>query len=53
LARQGKTKAARAQLAQVYDWFTEGFDTADLSEAKLLLEDLGRGIAGRPSSARE
>ena len=49
LARQGKTKAAHALLAEVYGWFTEGFDTADLSEAKVLLEDLGRGIVGRPS----
>ena len=49
LARQGKTKAAQALLAEVYGWFTEGFDTADLSEAKGLLEDLGRGIVGRPS----
>jgi hypothetical protein len=27
-------------LAQVYGWFTEGFDTADLKEAKLLLDEL-------------
>jgi hypothetical protein len=31
----------RAVLAPVYDWFTEGFDTADLLEAKTLLEELG------------
>ena len=29
----------------VYDWFTEGFDTADLQEAKALLDDLDRGPA--------
>jgi predicted ATPase len=28
-------------LAPIYGWFTEGFDTADLQEAKALLEDLG------------
>jgi predicted ATPase len=38
---QGKGDAARELLAPIYDWFTEGFDTADLQEAKVLLEDLG------------
>jgi predicted ATPase len=38
--RQGKRQAARALLAPVYGWFTEGFDTADLQEAKTLLEAL-------------
>ena len=28
-------------LAEIYNWFTEGFDTADLREAKALLEELG------------
>jgi hypothetical protein len=28
-------------LADIYGWFTEGFDTADLKEAKALLEELG------------
>jgi predicted ATPase len=39
--QQGKREAARALLAPVYGWFTEGFDTADLQEAKALLEELG------------
>jgi predicted ATPase len=39
--RQGKRDAARQMLAEVYGWFTEGFDTADLQEAKALLESLG------------
>ena len=39
--RQGKRDDARALLAPIYGWFTEGFDTADLQEAKALLEDLG------------
>jgi predicted ATPase len=38
--RQGKRDAARQLLAEVYGWFTEGFDTADLQEAKALLEEL-------------
>ncbi len=38
--RQGKTGEARALLAPVYDWFTEGFDTADLKDAKALLDEL-------------
>jgi hypothetical protein len=29
-------------LADIYNWFTEGFDTADLKEAKALLEELSR-----------
>jgi predicted ATPase len=39
--RQGKCAAARQLLAPVYGWFTEGFDTPDLQEAKALLEALG------------
>ncbi len=39
--RQGKRDAARALLAPLYAWFTEGFDTRDLVEAKALLEELG------------
>ena len=38
--RQGKRKAAHNLLAPVYGWFTEGFDTADLKDAKALLEEL-------------
>ena len=34
---QGKLQQARELLAPVYDWFTEGFDTLDLKEAKALL----------------
>jgi predicted ATPase len=40
--QQGKPAEARALLAPVYSWFTEGFDTADLQEAKALLEALSR-----------
>jgi predicted ATPase len=38
--QQGKLEAARQLLAEIYGWFTEGFDTADLQEAKALLEEL-------------
>ena len=38
--QQGRLEAARALLAPVYSWFTEGFDTADLREAKALLDKL-------------
>ena len=37
---QGKRKEAHDLLAPVYNWFTEGFDTKDLIEAKVLLEEL-------------
>ena len=40
LAKQGKRDEARAMLAEIYNWFTEGFDTADLKDAKALLEEL-------------
>jgi predicted ATPase len=38
--RQGKRAEARMLLAPIYGWFTEGFDTADLQEAKVLLDEL-------------
>jgi len=38
--QQGKKKHARKLLAEIYGGFTEGFDTADLQEAKALLEEL-------------
>ena len=38
--QQGKRAEAHALLAPIYGWFTEGFDTADLQEAKALLEEL-------------
>jgi predicted ATPase len=41
LNRQGRIAEARDALAPVYNWFTEGFDTADLKDAKALLEELG------------
>ena len=38
--QQGKRDEARALLAPIYGWFTEGFGTADLQDAKALLEEL-------------
>jgi len=40
LAQQGRRDEARMILAEIYNWFTEGFDTADLKEAKALLDEL-------------
>jgi predicted ATPase len=40
LAKQGHRHEARAMLAEIYNWFTEGFDTADLKDAKALLDEL-------------
>jgi predicted ATPase len=39
--QQGERAKAQDLLAPIYGWFTEGFDTADLQEARVLLEDLG------------
>ena len=38
--KQGRVDEARQKLAEVYDWFTEGFDTPDLCEARDLLKEL-------------
>jgi len=40
-AGQGRRAEAQGLLAPVYGWFTEGFETADLKDAKALLEELG------------
>jgi len=50
-AGQGKVSEARARLAGVYRWFTEGLDTADLVEARALLEALGEQV--QPSPQRD
>jgi len=42
LARQGKRDEARRLLAETYGWFAEGFDTADLKQAKALLHELSK-----------
>jgi hypothetical protein len=41
LFREGRVPQARALVSKIYNWFTEGFDTADLKEAKALLHELG------------
>ena len=38
--QQGKKKEAHQMLSEVYNWFTEGFDTADLKDAQALLDEL-------------
>src|SRR5215472_1592822 len=40
MADQGRRDEARAMLTEIYNWFTEGFETPDLKEAKALLEEL-------------
>ena len=40
LASQGRREEARRMVADIYGWFTEGFDTADLKDAKALLDEL-------------
>ena len=42
LAKQRKRDKAREMLAEIYDWFTEGFDTPDLKDAKRLLDELNK-----------
>ena len=42
LAKQGRPDEARTMLAEIYNWFTEGFDTADLKDAKVVLDELSR-----------
>ncbi|MGE0822437.1 MAG: adenylate/guanylate cyclase domain-containing protein [Candidatus Binatia bacterium] len=46
---QGKPAEARQRLAEIYGWFTEGFDTKDLQEAKALIEELSHRVIGRLS----
>jgi len=41
LQRQGRHREGRELLVPVYAWFTEGFDTSDLEEARSLLDELG------------
>ena len=45
---QGKVRQARELLAPVYEWFTEGFDTRDLKEAKALLAHRNDASLARP-----
>jgi len=46
-----KLTEARQILAEIYNWFTEGFDTADLKDAKALLEGVSRTLDGKLSDA--
>jgi len=52
--QQGKREEARQMLAEIYGWFTEGFDTADLKDAKALLDELqSQGARGSSPTVRE
>jgi hypothetical protein len=42
VAPEGKQQEAQNPLSEIYGWFTEGFDTKDLQEAKILLEEVSR-----------
>lgn len=42
--QQGKKDEARQMLAEIYNWFTEGFNTMDLREARALLDSLGSSV---------
>jgi predicted ATPase len=44
---QGRREEARALVAGIYGWFTEGFDTVDLREARVLRDELSTGSAPR------
>jgi hypothetical protein len=46
--KEGHNDGARTMLTEIYDWFTEGFDTADLKDAKALLEELVHSNATHP-----
>ena len=48
---QGKRQEAQDLLAPVHDWFTEGFDTADLKDAKALLEELKQRVDASPTTS--
>ena len=45
--KQGKQEEARRVLAEIYGWFTEGFDTRDLQEAEALLAELADSLCGQ------
>ena len=49
---QGKAGDARQLLSDIFAWFTEGFDTADLREARALLNELGATKEVRISGVR-
>jgi hypothetical protein len=52
LARTGHRDQAREMLADIYNWFTEGFDTADLKDTEALLDETER-LTGRHQINRE
>ncbi len=51
MREQGRVREAYDLLAPVYGWFTEGFGTKDLREAKALLNELGEPALHEPAAA--
>ncbi len=51
--QQGKRDEAHQMLSEVYNWFTEGFDTKDLQEAKALLDGLEGKTPKRPGQRKK
>jgi predicted ATPase len=51
LQKDGRSEEARQLLSEIYGWFTEGFDTPDLQEARALLEELEGKRSKRASPA--
>ncbi len=51
--QQGKQAEAHQMLSEIYNWFTEGFDTKDLQEAKALLEILKAAASSKIVSLEE
>jgi len=43
LQQHGKLTEAQQMLSEIYSWFTEGFDSTDLKEARALLDELTKG----------
>jgi tetratricopeptide (TPR) repeat protein len=52
LDRHGRREEARAMLGEIYNWFTEGFDTRDLKDAKALLDELRTAAPRRPPESQ-
>jgi tetratricopeptide (TPR) repeat protein len=52
LAHQDRRNEARAMLGAIYNWFTEGFDTADLKDAKALLDELSNSARSQPPESQ-
>jgi hypothetical protein len=52
LVKQGKNDKARAMLTEIYGFFTDGLDTADLKDAKVLLDELSNSARSQPPESQ-